>query len=399
MNMGKESREPIRAKLASVTRDGTRLRYKVAVKFPQHIGLPVRAFFMELDGATPPEQVETVDFVVLALLFCAMRYRTDLFVEGRVSTELLINLEEFQRAWAMWWPQRYGPVRISCSEEVSASAPDDRRAVLALSGGVDSVFALLTQRMKPQSRDQCKLISGLLIHGFDIALSDQVGFTVGRRSVEAIARMADIPLMVVRTDWRERICEHWADEHGIALAACLSLFAPIAGIGIIGGDEDYRNPALPWGSNYVTNPLLSGEAFRILTVGSAYGRTAKVAQIAQNPDLVELLRVCWEGPQTGRNCGVCEKCVRTKLNFMAAGVAIPACLGASPTLVEILLLEASTPVQVAFLVDIEESARAEGLSWPIMAAITVTRIRNQLFLPLRGWRKWIRRQLRRIVPR
>ena len=399
MTAQKEPREPIRAKLASVTRDGTRLRYKVAVKFPQHIGLPVRAFFMEIEGVTAPEQVETLDFVVLSLLFCAMRYRTDLFVEGRLSTELLTNLEEFQRAWAMWWPQRYAPVRIGCSEEVSPASSDDRRAVIALSGGVDSAFALLSQTSKPAARDQCKLVSGVMVHGFDIALEDAAGFSVARNRVAAMAERHELPLAVVRTDWRARICEHWADEHGIALAACLSLFAPMAGIGIIGGDEDYRNPALPWGSNYVTNPLLRGDAFRILTVGSGFGRTAKVAQIAKSPGLAESLRVCWQGPEAGRNCGACEKCVRTKLNFMAAGAAIPDTLGAPPTVPEILRLQAPTPVQIAFLRDIETAARAQDLAWPIIAALTATRVKNQLLLPLRGWRKWVRRQLRRVFPR
>jgi hypothetical protein len=35
--------------------------------------------------------------------------------------------------------------------------------------------------------------------------------------------------------------------------------------------------------------------------------------------------VCWEGVDQGRNCGVCEKCIRTKLNFLAAGIESPEC--------------------------------------------------------------------------
>ncbi len=35
--------------------------------------------------------------------------------------------------------------------------------------------------------------------------------------------------------------------------------------------------------------------------------------------------MCWEGVDQGRNCGVCEKCIRTKLNFLAAGIESPEC--------------------------------------------------------------------------
>lgn len=34
-----------------------------------------------------------------------------------------------------------------------------------------------------------------------------------------------------------------------------------------------------------------------------------------------------EGQNYGFNCGVCEKCVRTKLTFMAAGVGVIPALG------------------------------------------------------------------------
>jgi hypothetical protein len=40
---------------------------------------------------------------------------------------------------------------------------------------------------------------------------------------------------------------------------------------------------------------------------------------------VNNLRVCWQGELEDRNCGVCEKCIRTKLNFLATGSSIPSC--------------------------------------------------------------------------
>ena len=35
--------------------------------------------------------------------------------------------------------------------------------------------------------------------------------------------------------------------------------------------------------------------------------------------------MCWEGPDQGRNCGACDKCVRTRLHFKVVGVPEPEC--------------------------------------------------------------------------
>src|SRR5690606_34326214 len=60
--------------------------------------------------------------------------------------------------------------------------------------------------------------------------------------------------------------------------------------------------------------------------GAGYSRIEKVAEIARHPIAVACLKVCWAGADQSANCGSCEKCIRTRLNFLAAGVtATPAC--------------------------------------------------------------------------
>jgi hypothetical protein len=60
--------------------------------------------------------------------------------------------------------------------------------------------------------------------------------------------------------------------------------------------------------------------------GAGRSRTEKVAYLATWEQGMPLLRVCWEGRVPDGNCGRCEKCVRTRLNFHIAGVESPACL-------------------------------------------------------------------------
>ena len=84
---------------------------------------------------------------------------------------------------------------------------------------------------------------------------------------------------------------------------------------------------IPWGSNPVTSPLLSSARMRMVQPGAGTTRTEKVRAIGGLDSVRSHIRVCWQGDQLGRNCGRCEKCVRSKVNFLAAGHGVVPALG------------------------------------------------------------------------
>jgi 7-cyano-7-deazaguanine synthase in queuosine biosynthesis len=396
LNQQQQQREPLIVRPLPVTTDAGRQRHKVLLRFPPHLEHPHQTFYFELQGDRLPPAPDRQDALVLAMVFFAMQKSTDLHVEGRVSRDLLSNLEEFQRAWALWHPERYRPVRISCSEELDAEAPHGHRGVIALSGGVDSVFALLQHTGASQARDRCDLVASMLVHGFDLRLESSDAFEAARSNAAKIAEQAGLALTVVRTDWRDRVSLAWEDDHIGGLAACLALFSGVADCGLVGLDEDYAHLVVPWGSNAVTNPMLSSGRFRIVSVGGACGRTAKVAAIAEAGDLAGYLRVCWKDQETGSNCGHCEKCIRTKLNFIVAGRPLPTSLGPAPGLMEVLRLRASAPISLSFVADIRDASRGSAVELPMRLAIAACLLKNQLLLPLRNPRRKLRRLFKRL---
>jgi hypothetical protein len=62
--------------------------------------------------------------------------------------------------------------------------------------------------------------------------------------------------------------------------------------------------------------------------GAAFCRTGKLAWLASCPTALRTLKVCWQGRDQGRNCGACEKCVRTHINLLAAGISGAPCFDA-----------------------------------------------------------------------
>jgi len=205
-----------------------------------------------------------------------------------------------------------------------------------------------------------------------------------------------IPLATVRTNWREVLSRDWRMEYHLALAACLFQFRGLANVGVSGACEDYGHLVVPWGSNPVTNPLLGGGGFEFHTEGGGFTRTERVRLISERPEIAAMLRVCWEGPLTGANCGRCEKCVRTKLNFMASR-RDPLCFDGKATHAQILGVTAQNRPQLALLQEIRDSARRNRVTDAWLASLSLTIAKNRLLLPMRPLEKRIRAKLRHLT--
>ncbi len=326
------------------------------------VGADLPPVIYEFAGQDVPAPANC-DFAAIATVFLAMRLRRALHIRGAVTATLLRNLEEFQDAWAAWRGDAYRPVGITCDEEIPDRPPATADGVFAFSGGVDATFALMRHVTGDAGRRTVQPRMAVLVHGFDIPLENDAAFRAAETSARAILSFARVPLVSVRTNWKSALCGDWEAEFGAGLASCLHQFSGIITHGVIGADEDYGNLSLPWGSNPVTNHFLSGGAFTLWTEGGGFTRTQRVGFLARHPDIASRLRVCWEGPMTGRNCGTCEKCIRTKLNFMVSGFE-PLCFDRPPTDAEVLSLKPRNAVQYAYLREILAEAAFRKVDAP-----------------------------------
>ena len=351
--------------------------------------------FFEISGDVLPPPLEVHDFAVLAVLLTAMREGRAVHVEGPVTEQLIRGLEEFQEAWSIWRP-RFTPVRITADQIIPAETPTTRRGMFAFSGGVDGTFALLRHHKARAGLRTARPVGAMLVHGFDIPLGEQQAFDRARANVAQVIGALGMPLAVVRTNWRTEVSRSWPKEYLAGLTACLHQFRGLANVGVLGAGEDYGHFEPPWGSNNpITNHLLSGGGFEVHTEGAGFTRTQRVALINDYPEIAAKLRVCWEGPLTGENCGRCEKCIRTKLNFMAIKAA-PVCFNDGvATHAQILGLAARTSQQLALLREALASARKNNArgAWTTCLALAIAR--NQLMWPAWALQRKIADKLRR----
>jgi hypothetical protein len=285
------------------------------------------AIFFEHDpvlGTPPPARVSN-DFALIAALPIAMRHGFGLRTAFPVDAVLLDGLAHFQEVWSRWRPDLFGSVVPVLPAEETLGRPALRRppaAVAAFSSGVDSTFTLARHTKDLAGRGRRTIGRAVMVHGFDMPLDAVDGFRKLADAGRGTAEELGVPLHIVRTDWRSHI-ESWEMTFGVGLAAVLHIAGDGNDVGLIATEEAYQNAFPVWGNSFWSDRFFSGSSFRIESDGGAYDRIERLRLIAGFPSLVPGLRMCWAGPRTGDNCGLCPKCVLGKLGMLVAGVPEP----------------------------------------------------------------------------
>lgn len=303
----------------------------------------IKKIYYEFYGSTLPKKNHTNDFALIAIMPYAMQYGYDLHINGAVHFDLLKNMEESQDAWLRWHPDLFTKIAISADEEVSSALVNGCKAVLAFSGGLDATYALHAHTNKLLGRRSRNIVAGVLIHGFDVDLTKSEAFDYARIKNATILNSYGVSQAFVKTNWRE-LATSWEETHMFGIISVISQFSETVDCGVIASDVAYDEEDLGWGSNAVTNKLFSLPTFPLEFTGGSLSRTKKAEIVSTKPAVLENIRVCYQG-EIG-NCGMCEKCMRTKLNFLAIGVSQVPALGEMITLKQIKRLHLRTTKEV-----------------------------------------------------
>ena len=279
------------------------------------------AWHYDIWGRSGP--LGALDGMIHSCLFLAMRMGLPLRVHGAVTETALYNLAEFTRAWSHWRPDLYHAFDILPEQVIAPTSRVPTRAIAAFSGGVDGTFTLLHNRSRLAAGGH-DIQSALLIHGFDVDYENELSFNRLIERLRPNLESLGAELQIIRTN-SKHLPQDWEDSFGAQLAGCLHQYSDRYGTALIASSEPYSALILPLGSNPLTDRLLSGGLMQIVHDGAQFSRTEKVVHLAKHPALIDRLKVCWEGAVQHENCGTCEKCTRTRLNFLAAGVSSPGC--------------------------------------------------------------------------
>lgn len=298
--------------------------------------LPNLFYEMNPRAGAPAPEFDDGDFALIAMLPIAMHEGLDLQAEFEVDSLLLDGLDHYQDVWHAWRPdifRRKIAIRTA-GEYTRLSTNRPPSAVVAFSSGLDSTFTLTRHAKMEAGRAIRNVQTAVMVHGFDMPLDATAGFQSLAHNGLAICEGLGVNFVTVETNWRSFI-GNWEMTFGVGLASVLHQFSKAHDVALIATEESYQNSFPVWGNSFWTDRFFSSSAFKIESDGGAYDRIDRARYLASYPEFVPNLRVCWAGPRTGENCGTCPKCVLTKLNLVAAGVAEPWPFpqGLTPTLI------------------------------------------------------------------
>lgn len=337
---------------------------------------------------------KNLDHFVVGYILDGMSQGNDLMIHGEVSPSLLQNLTELQIIWNSWRPQKYHLVEMSAEVEKEAIKAEGDRVISSFSGGIDSCYTAWRHHRGNTGRIRRNLTSAIMVHGLDIPLEQGDIFQRALAKGHKILESLEMPLIPSETNYRYVITTDWDDVYGAAIASCLMFFqGGFTGGLVASGSSPYQKLLLPIGSNPLTDQLFRNQAFYIFHDGAGANRLQKIEGIAHWQEALENLRVCWEGKQLDRNCGRCEKCIRTILGFRVLGLPLPPCFEQDVTDRQILGIKAISPAKFAELESILARAKAEHISESWVSSLEICIQRNRLRRHLHQWKESIKEQL------
>jgi hypothetical protein len=281
-----------------------------------------KTLWYEIPDTVPLPPDDDCDPYVLAMLMEAMLENAVLKVKGSVSARLIENLCEYQSAWHCWLPKTFSIIEVE-ADKLRQSEARTEGAVCAFSGGIDAAFSIWRHHHKLCGHQSKEIKLGILIQGFDINLRQERLFENSLKSATETLSDLGIPVVPLKTNYREIAKSPWEYSHAAAFAGAFNLFKKTAGACVYGSTEPYNRMVIPWGSNPVTDQFLSSGDFRFIHDGASFTRVEKTVVVSEWQKAMDNLRVCWSSSGAHLNCGECEKCVRTAMNFLSSNLQVP----------------------------------------------------------------------------
>jgi hypothetical protein len=257
-----------------------------------------------------------IDPFAVALLLVAMKNQEPLELRGSLSRKLFEGLKEYQRIYHSWYPQIFHEIEIRPTTLRDDSQNQSTQVACAFSGGVDSfytLFKLMKQDdlMSKGKSNSTGLNYTLFMAGFDMPLQLTQSISELTRSYSVLMKELGIQFVIGSTNIRSFVnTVDWTNAHGQALGAAALFFKNSWNQFYI--PSSYTSASYPkWGTHPSLDHLLSTETLRFVHHGDESNRVSKLNLVSKYQDSYSRLRVCWIQNIGLKNCGECEKCVRT----------------------------------------------------------------------------------------
>ena len=249
---------------------------------------------------------KTADCWLFMMLPVCMGLAENLEVVGTVSETAIASFHNAQTELLERHPH-LAKIELTHLGKINQSEPNNqsRNAGVFFSGGLDSTYTAVSVP---------EIDTLIAVWGFDIPIWNEKHWNLTTDLLEQHAAALGKKLIKVKTNIREvsnGLLSWGRDYHGTAIAAVgnsLSIHLKRVYVSAQHIEETKR-----WGQFPSLSRAFSTDYQEVIEYGAEI-RTAKALALAENPS-VRFIRVCYRNKTGLANCGECQKCLRTRLEF------------------------------------------------------------------------------------
>ncbi|MGH1351692.1 MAG: hypothetical protein ACRBBN_12945, partial [Methyloligellaceae bacterium] len=168
-----------------------------------------------------------------------------------------------------------------------------------------------------------------IVHGMDIPIDNEEKWeTVHSRLIEMSKTIPHKEIIDIKTNIKAvmdgGILRYSNTGAGIALGAVAKCFAGQVSTALIGSYDVYKK-VTPRSTSPFVDPLFSCDQQSVRHFTCRVSRLEKEHCIYDVlPEVLKNIRVCTNDDSQEHNCGTCEKCLRTKAEFLIVGIPLSA---------------------------------------------------------------------------
>jgi len=296
-------------------------------------------FFAEYDRdiSEVPESILTIP-ILANILPISWLYDSDIIVDS-LDENFCNCLKNIKQVFARMYPYLKWRGSISANYSVNNeiqnnnSSSNNNKSAVLFSGGIDSLFSFINHR-----NENLNLIS---VWGADIHLFNKELFKKLIYEIKNFAEFNKVESLVIKTNFVEFINQHllysyyyeelpsrpssWYNsiQHGIGLLGLCAPLTKTENFKSLYIASTYSNGLkLPYGSDPELDNSLKWSNVNIIHDGYEFSRQDKINAIAdylKTENYKIKIHVCYSYLKE-LNCSKCEKCSRTIIGLMAAGL-------------------------------------------------------------------------------
>lgn len=268
-----------------------------------------------------------------ACILPAMRFGEErIAIDTPICPELKLGLEAAMHCLTSWYGSPRKVIPIEAPLQIASPTPLKPRAGCFFSGGIDALTMVLNNRRHIPRQHPSSFQDAMIVYGI-LKEENQENKTVSYqeviKAVEPLAKDAELNLIPIFTNARTQILDldpkvrFWQKEfQGAFLSAVahafVNRFSSVSIASSFNLDEQE-----PWGSHPFLDPQYSSSTLRIRHEDVTLSRLEKAQILGKWDTAIQQLGVCNHQNRNrtdNRNCGQCEKCIRTKMELLVAGL-------------------------------------------------------------------------------